>query len=158
MPEGRTTHKSQSERERNILSLSPPSLPPFIALSFCFSSLHSTVTCLSSIRLCLRFICTYVFTSFSLWVCTEIYIYIEREKQISAISLLHSPLVHFSVRFPLYHSKPSNLSLCQNTEGCTCRWNEESGGTYICIHVCMCLTLSVEHGTILDICTESVTG
>lgn len=130
MPEARTTHKSPSECERNILSLSPPSLPPFIThtLSFSLASFNCHMSVFHS---ALRFICMYVFMSFSVWVCTYSNIY-----QLSLFLFLFS-LIHCSISFPLHHSKPSNLSLCQNSESCNDRWNEKSEGTYMysCVHV-----------------------
>lgn len=119
-----------------------------LSLSFSLASFNCHMSVFHS---ALRFICMYVFMSFSVWVCTDIY------SNIYQLSLFLFPLIH-SVSFPLHHSKPSNLSLCQNSEGCNGRWNEQSEGTYICTHVCMCLTLRVKQVKILDICTESITG
>lgn len=79
----------------------------------------------------LRFMCMYVFVSFSLWVCTDIY------SNISANSLLHFPLIHSSVSFPLHHFKPSNLSLSKYRG---LQWQVEWGKRgniymYSCVHV-----------------------
>lgn len=153
MPEARTTHKSPSECERNILSLSPPSLPLFITHSlFLFSFIQLSHVCLPFSSEVYMYICLHVLFSLGLHRYT---VY----SNIYQLSLFLFALIHCSVSFPLHYSKPSNLSLCQNSEGCNGRWNEQSEGTYICTRVCMCLTLCVKQVKIdLDICTESITG
>ncbi len=93
----------------------------------------------------LRFICMYVFTSFSLWVCTDIYIETD-------ISYLSSPLsTHPFFCQVSFTSLQTIQSLSLSKYWRLQRQVEWGKWGNIYVFMCACLTLSVEHGKILDV-------